>query len=121
DRDPHLDMLGFTAAQYAVGAPILVIAAFAAKGVGATDWSNGGFWGAVAWLAVGTSAVGSFAFLSAIKRLSADRVAAWQFAVPVVAVLVEIARGSAPGGIVLGGMALEVAGVAMVNVAPQVY
>jgi drug/metabolite transporter (DMT)-like permease len=119
DRDPHLDMLGFTAAQYAVGAPILVIAALAANGGGGTDWTAADLWGAVAWLAIGTSAIASFTFLSALKRSSADRVAAWQFVVPVVAVLVEVVRGSAPGALVLGGMALALAGVTMVNVAPQ--
>lgn len=118
DRDPDLDMLGFTAAQYGVGAPVIVIAALIARDSG-TDWSTTDLWGAVAWLAIGTSAVASFTFLSALKRSSADRVAAWQFAVPVVAVLVEIVRGSAPGAVTLGGMALAVAGVAMVNTAPQ--
>jgi drug/metabolite transporter (DMT)-like permease len=118
DRDPDLDMLGFTAAQYAFGAPILVIAALAANGAGGTDWAEADLWGAVAWLAIGTSALASFTFLSALKRSSADRVAAWQFAVPVVAVLVEIVRGSVPGAVVLGGMVLAVAGVAMVNRAP---
>jgi drug/metabolite transporter (DMT)-like permease len=112
-------MLGFTAAQYAVGAPILVIAAFAVKGLGGTDWANGDLWGPIAWLAIGTSALASFAFFAALKRMSADRVAAWQFVVPVVAVLVEIVRGSAPDRVVLGGMALAVAGVAMVDSAPE--
>jgi drug/metabolite transporter (DMT)-like permease len=119
DRDPNLDMLGFTAAQYAVGAPILVIAAIVAKGSTGTDWSSADLWGSVAWLAVGTSALASFAFFSALKRLSADRVAAWQFVVPVIAVLVEIARGASPVAVVLGGMALAVAGVAIVIVAPE--
>jgi drug/metabolite transporter (DMT)-like permease len=119
DRDPDLDMLGFTAAQYAVGAPVIVIAALAANHAGSTDWAADDLWGAVAWLAIGTSALASFTFLSALKRSSADRVAAWQFAVPVVAVLIEIVRGSAPGAVTLGGMALAVAGVAMVNTAPQ--
>jgi drug/metabolite transporter (DMT)-like permease len=118
ERDPQLDMLGFTAAQYAVGAPILVVAALA-NGFGGTDWSDADLWGAVAWLAIGTSAIASFTFLWALKRLSAERVAAWQFVVPVIAVLVEIVRGSVPGAIVLGGMALAVAGVAVVNVAPR--
>jgi len=118
DRDPHLDMLGFTAAQYAVGAPILVIAALA-NGTGGTDWTAADLWGSVAWLAIGTSAIASFTFLSALKRWSADRVAAWQFVVPVVAVLVEVVRGSAPGAVVLGGMALALAGVTLVNLAPQ--
>jgi drug/metabolite transporter (DMT)-like permease len=119
ERDPQLDMLGFTAAQYAVGAPILVIAAFAAKGVEGTDWTAGSLWVSVAWLALGTSALGSLAFFSALKRVSADRAAAWQFVVPVVAVLVEIARGNSPEAIVLAGMILAVAGVAIVNIPPR--
>jgi drug/metabolite transporter (DMT)-like permease len=119
ERDPKLDMLGFTAAQYAVGAPILVVVGFALKGVDGTDWTSGDFWGAIAWLAIGTSALASFAFFSALKRMSADRVAAWQFVVPVIAILVEIARGSTPKTVVLAGMALAVAGVALVDAAPE--
>jgi drug/metabolite transporter (DMT)-like permease len=73
----------------------------------------------IEWLALGTSALGSLAFFSALKRVSADRAAAWQFVVPVVAVLVEIARGNSPDAIVLAGMILAVAGVAIVNIPPR--
>ena len=38
---------------------------------------------------------------------------------PVVAVLIEIVRGSVPGGVVLVGMVITVAGVALVNLAPD--
>ena len=50
--------------------------------------------------------------------ISASKASAWGFLSPVVAVLVETARGDAPSAIVLIGMVLVIAGVAVVNAAP---
>ena len=119
ERDPELDVLGLTAGQFVVGGAALGIVAFAVEGTGGTDWRSGSLWGAVAWLAVGASAIAYFAFFAALKRASANAVSASLFLVPVVAVLVETARGDAPDAIVGIGMALAVAGVALVMFAPQ--
>jgi drug/metabolite transporter (DMT)-like permease len=54
----------------------------------------------------------------ALRRVAATRAAAWQFLVPVVAVAVDLARGESPEPVVLAGMVLAIAGVALVNVAP---
>jgi drug/metabolite transporter (DMT)-like permease len=73
----------------------------------------------MAYLAVGGSAVASMAYFASLKRLSATRVAAGQFLIPGVAVLVDIARGVSPTPIVALGMALTILGVALVNRPPR--
>jgi drug/metabolite transporter (DMT)-like permease len=118
-RHADFDMLGFTAAQYVVGGTAAVAIAFALEGTGGTAWGSGDLWGAIAWVAIGSSAIGTLTFFGALKRLSATTVTAWQFLAPVVAVIVEIVYGNAPGAVVLAGMGLAIVGVAVVNVAPQ--
>ena len=119
DRDPQLDVLGLTAGQFVVGGAVLGILAFVVDGTGGTEWTSGELWSALAWLAIGASALAYFAFFAALKRASATAVSASLFLVPVVAVLVEAARGNPPGIVVGVGMALAVAGVALVLFAPQ--
>ena len=119
-RHPDLDMLGFTTAQYVVGGSAAVVLAFVISGSGSTDWSSGDLWAAVAWIAIGASAIATLTFFGALKRMSATTVTAWQFLAPVVAVITEIVYGNTPDGIVLLGMALAIAGVAIVNAAPQI-
>jgi drug/metabolite transporter (DMT)-like permease len=118
DRDPELDVVGLTAGQFVVGALVLAPLAFAVDGTGGTAWSSGELWGAIAFLAGGASVAAYVLFFAALKRLAVTVASASQFLVPVVAVLVEIARGAVPGGLVLGGMGLALAGVALVNLAP---
>jgi probable blue pigment (indigoidine) exporter len=67
ERDPGLDLIGFTAVQYAVGGPVLLAAAFADEGSGGTRWGSPWLWLAFAYLALGTSAYGSLAFFAALK------------------------------------------------------
>jgi drug/metabolite transporter (DMT)-like permease len=113
-REPDMDLVGFTAAQYAAGGLALAVAAIAA---GSTDvsWGSTSLWLVVVYLVLGNSAIASIAYFAALKRLTATRTAAGQFLVPVVAVLVDVARGSAPTLLVLVGMALTILGVAIVN------
>jgi drug/metabolite transporter (DMT)-like permease len=118
-RHPDLDMLGFTTAQYAVGGAVALALAFAIEGTGGTAWGSRDLWAAVAWISIGASAIATLTFFGALKRLSATTVTAWQFLAPVVAVITEIVYGNTPDAIVLGGMCLAIAGVALVNVAPQ--
>jgi probable blue pigment (indigoidine) exporter len=118
-RHPDLDMVGFTAGQYAVGGAAALAIAFALEGTGGTDWGSGDLWGALAWISIGASAIATLTFFGALKRMSATTVTAWQFLAPVVAVITEIVYGNTPDALVLAGMGLAIAGVALVNVAPQ--
>lgn len=119
ERDPDLDLLGLTAGQYIVSAPVLLALGFALEGTGGTDWSSPALWVPLTWLALGASATAYVTFFAALKRASATAVAASLFLIPVVAVLVEAARGDVPDAVVVLGMALAVAGVAIVMFSPQ--
>ena len=103
-RHADIDMLGFTAAQYVIGGAAALVLAFAHQGTGSTDWSSSDLWAAIAWIAIGSSAIATLAFFGALKRMSATTVTAWQFLAPVVAVITEIVYGNTPDGIVLAGM-----------------
>jgi drug/metabolite transporter (DMT)-like permease len=117
-RHPDLDMVGFTVGQYVVGGAAAVVLAFALEGTGGTDWGSGDLWGAVAWIAIGASAIATLTFFGALKRMSATTVTAWQFLAPVVAVVTEIVYGNTPDAVVLAGMGIAIVGVALVNLAP---
>jgi drug/metabolite transporter (DMT)-like permease len=114
-RDPGLDMLGFTTVQYIVGSLLLIALAAIFGDVGGTDWSSPALLGSVAWVALGSSAAASVCFNLALRRIPATRATAWQFLAPVVAVVVEAARGNVPSLAVILGMALAIAGVAIVS------
>jgi drug/metabolite transporter (DMT)-like permease len=116
-RDPGLDMLSFTALQYVVGSVVLIALSWVSGQSGDTDWGSSALWESVAWVALGSSAAASVCFNLALGRTSAARATAWQFLAPVVAVLLETARGNAPSGLVVAGMALAIAGVAAVSLA----
>lgn len=116
-RDPGLDMLGFTALQYIFGSLVLILLMLIYGDPGSTDWGSGALWAAVAWVALGSSATASICFNLALRRISAARATAWQFLAPVVAVVVEAARGNAPGPVSIVGIALAVTGVAVVSMA----
>jgi drug/metabolite transporter (DMT)-like permease len=114
ESDPQLDVSGVTALQLFVAGGVLVPLAFAIDGTQGTDWSVGGFWAAILFLALGNAVIATLAFYGALKSLPATTVSASLILVPVVAVLVEAVRGKPPGGVVLAGMALAVGGVALV-------
>jgi drug/metabolite transporter (DMT)-like permease len=118
-RKPDLDMVGLTAGQYVVGGAATLVLAFALEGAGTTEWESGELWAAIAWIAIGASVIATLAYFGALKRMSATTVMAWQFLVPVVAVLTEIVYGNTPGAVVLAGMGIAILGVAIVNAAPQ--
>jgi drug/metabolite transporter (DMT)-like permease len=114
----RFDAMGFTTVQYLAGSALLVPMAFAWGEPGGTDWGSGDLWAAVAWVALGSSAIASLTFALALRSVPATRASAWQFLSPVVAVGVELALGDLPGGVVLLGMALAIGGVALVSTAP---
>jgi drug/metabolite transporter (DMT)-like permease len=108
-----LDPVSVTGLQYVVGAPILFAVAFAARGTEGTEWSSGELWAATAYVGIG-GLVGSLAFFAALRLISATETTTVQFAIPVVAVLVEVIRGNTPSAVSFAGMALAVAGVGLV-------
>jgi drug/metabolite transporter (DMT)-like permease len=112
------DVMGFTAVQYVVGGLLLVLLVPLYGDVGETDWASGDLWAAVAWVALGSSAIASLTFALALRSIPATRASAWQFLAPVVAVIVELAFGDAPSPVVLLGMVLAIAGVALVSALP---
>jgi drug/metabolite transporter (DMT)-like permease len=116
-RDPRLDMLGFTTYQYMVGSVVLAALMVIYGHPQTADWGSASLWEAVAWVALGSSALASICFNLALRRISAARATTWQFLAPVVAVLVEAARGNTPGAVVIVGMALAIGGVAVVSLA----
>jgi drug/metabolite transporter (DMT)-like permease len=117
-RYPDTDINGFTAVQHLVGGIALVPLAFAYGHPGDTDWGSADLWATVAWVSIGSSAIASVAYFTALRTIPAARASAWQFLAPVVAVVVEIVYGNLPDGVVLGGMALVIGGVAVVSIAP---
>jgi drug/metabolite transporter (DMT)-like permease len=111
------DLLAFTAVQHVAGG--LVLVAFALPAAGEIDWGSGELWLAGAWVSIGSSAIATVAFFEALRRMTAARASTWQFLVPAVAVLVEALAGTAPGGLVLLGMAVSIAGVCVVSLAER--
>jgi drug/metabolite transporter (DMT)-like permease len=119
ERDPDFDLVGLTTGQHVVGAIVLLALAFGIDGAGGTDWSSGDLWGAIAYLAFGASVAAYLAFFGALKRIDAARASAWLFLVPVVAVIIEVVLGEVPEPVVLLGMGLAIAGVALASVSPR--
>ena len=117
-READVDLLGFTAVQFAIAGAVLLGAGVAVDGVSGTNWSSGELWAVLVWIGP-VSALGVAMFFGALGRLTAARASAALFLVPVVAVIVELARGNAPGPLVLVGMFVAVCGVAVVNVPRQ--
>jgi probable blue pigment (indigoidine) exporter len=118
-RHPDVDLIGVTAGQYLVGGAALLVLSSSFEGFGGTEWSSGELWLSVAFLAVVGCALATIAYFGALRRLSATTVTAWSFLSPVVGVLLEIALGNMPRGAVMAGMVVTIAGVAIVNAAPE--
>jgi drug/metabolite transporter (DMT)-like permease len=118
-RDPSIDLVGFTTGQHVVAGVVLAALGLGIEGVDTTRWSSGDFWGGIAFLALGGSAIAYVAFFASLRRLEAVRASAWLFLVPVVAVIIELALGNIPDGIVLVGMALAIGGVALTSVSGE--
>lgn len=115
-RRPDLDITGFTAAQFLCGA-VALLPLLALEG-GSTDWSSPSLYLDLAYLVVGGQVLVYLGFNAALGRWPSTRVYAWSFLVPAVAVAIEAARGDLPGGLATAGIALVIAGVAIVNL-PQ--
>ena len=112
--DPGMDMRGFMSVQYVIGALVLLPAGAVAVAQDGAEWSSAELWAAAVWIGP-VSAMGVLLFFVALKQLSATRASAFLFLVPATAVVVEIARGNVPNGLVLAGMLLAILGVAIVS------
>ncbi len=118
-KHPDLDIVAFTAGEFLFGALVLFGLSLGVDGTNGADWSSAELWGAVAFISIAATAIGSILFYAGLKRLSATRASAWLFLTPVVTVVIEIVLGATPDAIVLMGMVLTVAGIALVNTPPR--
>lgn len=114
--DRNFDVLQLTTGQYVAGAALLLVIGLL-RGLDA-EWSAPSLWVSVVWLALGTSAIATLAFLYCLRRVEAVQASAWQFLVPVVAIVIEIARGNVPTLIVFLGMTTTILGVCLVTAGP---
>jgi probable blue pigment (indigoidine) exporter len=114
-RRPDVDGVGLTTGQYVVGGVALLCISTAAEGGDGASWGSGELWLAVAFISIVGCALATLAYFGALRHLSATRVSAWGFVSPVVAVVLELVLGHVPGAVVLLGMAVTIAGVALVT------
>lgn len=112
-REPQLDIPGMTAAQFLAGAAPLVPLALVFGG--STRWSQPSLLAALAFLIVGGQVLVYVAFNDALARWPPTRVYAWTFVAPAAAVAIEAVRGNLPDRLGMLGIALVIAGVALVN------
>jgi drug/metabolite transporter (DMT)-like permease len=119
-KHPDVDFVGVTAGQYLVGGAVLLAISFGVEGSDGAEWSSATLWLVVAFISIVGSALATVSYFVALRYLSATRVTAWAFLSPVVAVVLEIILGNTPEAIVFAGMALTIAGVAIVNAPPGV-
>jgi probable blue pigment (indigoidine) exporter len=119
-RRPDTDIVGLTAGQYIVGGAALLVMALIFEGPDAAEWGETGLWVPVAFTSIVASALAVIAYFAALRKLDPANVSSWMFLTPVVAVVLELILGNAPEGIVLLGMAVTIAGVAIVSAAPRI-
>jgi probable blue pigment (indigoidine) exporter len=119
-RRPDTDLIGLTAGQYIVGGLVLLVLALLIEGTGAAEWSEAGLWLPVAFVSVVGSAMATVTYFGSLRWLDPASVTSWLFLSPVVSVLLELVLGNAPEAVVLLGMAVTIAGVAVVSAAPRI-
>ena len=114
-RRPDIDAVGLTTGQYLAGGAVLLVISSAAEGRNGAEWSSGKLWLAVAFISIVGSALATVAYFGALRHLTATRVVTWGFLSPVIAVGLEIVLGHTPSAVVLVGMVVTIAGVAVVT------
>jgi drug/metabolite transporter (DMT)-like permease len=114
-QEVETELWGFTTAQFICGAVLTIPAVIFVGDAGATDWSAPTLWFCLAFLGIGSQLIAFAFFFIALSRWTSGRVMAWSFLPPVVAAVIEIARGNVPGTLTLIGMAIAIIGVAIVN------
>jgi len=114
----HADLKAATAVQFAVALAVLGPLALTVEGFPVT-WA----WpllGAIAFLVIGASMLGVMALYWLLRHGEATRVTSMMYLPPVFAVALELALfGVRPSGLMLAGMALACAGVAMTVWTPR--
>ena len=112
-REPGLDIPGITAAQFLAGAvPLIPLALLFG---GSTDWGRASLDLQLGYLIIGGQVLVYLGFNAALSRWPSTRVYAWTFLVPAVAVVIEAVQGALPGLGATIGVAVVIAGVAIVN------
>jgi drug/metabolite transporter (DMT)-like permease len=114
-RDAGFDVWGASTAQFFCGGVLLLPYLAATGGFGGTDWSSAKLWASLAFLVLGAQIVTYVGFYLALAQWSSARVFSWTFLVPVVAVVIEALQGNLPGAVATAGLAIVIAGVAMVT------
>ena len=118
-RHPGTDLAGLTSGQYVVGGAVLLVLALLVDGAGGAARDAAELWLATGFISIVGSAVATVTYLGSLRWLDPTRVTSWLFLSPVVAVLLDLVLGDAPGAIVLAGMVVTIAGVAIVSAAPR--
>jgi probable blue pigment (indigoidine) exporter len=118
-RRPDTDLIGLTTGQYVVGGVVLLVLALLIEGTEAAEWGKAELWWPVAFISVVGSAIATVTYFGSLRWLDPARVTTWLFLSPVVAVVLELILGNAPGGVVLLGMLVTIVGVAVVSAAPR--
>ena len=118
-RRPDTDLVGLVTGQYLIGGAALLAISFSVEGSAGAHWSASDLWLAVAYISVVGSAIATVAYVAALRRINATRATAWAFVSPVVAVIIGLALGTVPSPAAFAGMAITIAGVAIVNAPPS--
>jgi drug/metabolite transporter (DMT)-like permease len=114
-RDVDFNVWGATTAQFFCGGVLLIPYLAATGGFGSTEWSSAKLWASLVFLVLGAQIVTYVGFYLALAQWSSARVFAWTFLAPVVAVVIEALQGNLPGAVATAGLAIVIAGVAMVT------
>jgi drug/metabolite transporter (DMT)-like permease len=114
-QEESLDAFTLAGLQYLVGCPLLLVVALATKGTDGTDWSSAELWGAVMYVGLGAIA-GTICYFLVLRVMDATRVASAILVTPVIAVLIEVTRGTVPAAVTFVGMAVTIVGVALVTI-----
>ena len=111
----EFDVIGTTAASFLCGSLLLLPYLFLSGDVWASDWGSGELWWSTAFIVVGSGVLAYVTFNIALTRWPGSRVYPWAFLSPVVALVIEAARGNLPGAWATVGMAVVIAGIVIVN------
>ena len=119
-RRPDIDAVGLTTGQYLAGGAVLLVISSVAEGRNGADWGSGKLWLAVAFISIVGSAVATVAYFGAPPP--PDRHAGRHLGVSLArdrGRSRDRARAS-PAAVVLVGMVVTIAGVAVVTTASPV-
>jgi EamA-like transporter family len=114
-REAGFDVWGATTAQFFCGGVPLLPYLIASGGARATDWSSPKLWASLVFLVIGAQVITYVGSYIALAQWTSARVFAWTFLAPAVAVVIEALQGNLPGTVTTVGLAIVIAGVAIVT------